>query len=133
VVIELLLPSALSDTLQHTGRAGRNGNPARAIVLAEQSAFQVLGAKNLPKVPQKAPVVKTEPTVVDLDLGNNTSGDSDLPQDISIAPGDDSTTRYRRVIEVGLRQFILADDCRRVATDVYFNNPSPRQRTQPFH
>ena len=116
-VIQYMVPSSLSICVQHFGRAGRNGQPAIAILLAEPSAFQTK-KKNKTKVEANKDdvLVKSEP-IDDTFLDSEDEGDRDGELGMGM--------EYRKKLEEGMRQWAEALTCRREVANGYFNNPPP--------
>ncbi|KAI0688542.1 P-loop containing nucleoside triphosphate hydrolase protein, partial [Cytidiella melzeri] len=95
-VVQYMIPTNLNEWSQHAGRAGRDGEPAVAILLAESSVFQMMKRKTrlLGKGKKKA--------------------DKDS-EEISI--------KHRKNVEEHMRLFTQYEDCRREITDKHFDNP----------
>jgi superfamily II DNA helicase RecQ len=98
LVIQWMLPGDLSIWVQRAGRAGRNGQPARAILMLEPTVFELSS--------------KTQ---------NITSG-GEAGTDLGVATVDPSS--FRKSCSPEMRRYIMADDCRRKVLDEYFSNPS---------
>jgi superfamily II DNA helicase RecQ len=117
-VIQFMVLDSLSILTQHFGRAGRSGQPALAILLAEPSVFQVIKRKmkaNLTStMPEAKHKIKAEP-VNDEDVG--------LVLDTSALDNKYSVTETRKKTEVGLQNWCLTLECRGEVSDKYYNNP----------
>jgi len=113
LVVQYMVPTALSILTQRFGRVGRSGQPALAILLVEPSVFQT---KKKPTV-----VANTDTSIVKIeimdepDLHENLDGD-----ELDV---EDTGTEYRKKVEEAMRQWIEAIWCRREVSNKYFNNP----------
>lgn len=108
---------SLSILTQRFGRAGRSGQPALAILLAEPSVFQVKKKNNATRVgaiAQSEDVVKEEPNDEQVDLLSATIDLDDT----------DTVTEYRKKTETGMQEWCMTLGCRWDISDKYFNNPS---------
>ena len=94
-----MVPSSLSVWVQRAGRAGRSGSPSCAVLLYEPSVVQRVNTQ-----------------------GDSDNEDDELEQEWS---GDNFK---KRNVEDSLRGYVMAEECRRVLTDVYFDNP-PRNES----
>jgi superfamily II DNA helicase RecQ len=101
-VVQYMVPESLSVYTQRFGRAGRSGQPAIAILLAEPSVFQTKNSKKtLPVVNTNNTIVKTE--ILDEDNIDLPADDDDECQD----------PEYRKKLEDGLRLWCESLACRR--------------------
>lgn len=139
-VVQFMIPSSLSVWLQRYGRAGRAGQLSIVVLLVEPAVYEV-------KKPPKRPATKhrrvedsddeqfEEEDVDELEEDNEAQEEVDAldaqaderdepPRGLT---STDSVPEYRKKVEVGMRQWIEAPDCRRTVTDAYFDNP---RRTQ---
>jgi superfamily II DNA helicase RecQ len=121
-VVQFMVASSLSVLIQRFGRAGRSGQPAVALLLAEPSVFQVK-KKNQEKntitrtVPAESEeYIKEEPI--------DDSNDLELPLDAVGLDSADVVTQYRKKTEIGMQDWCLTLGCRGDVSDKYFNNPS---------
>jgi superfamily II DNA helicase RecQ len=89
-----MVPSSLSVWVQRAGRAGRSGSPSCAVLLYEPSVVQRVDAQD-----------DEEDDVEDVE--QEWSGDN----------------FKKRNVEDSLRSYVLEEECRRVLTDQYFDNP----------
>ncbi|KAH9915001.1 P-loop containing nucleoside triphosphate hydrolase protein, partial [Fomitopsis serialis] len=97
-VIQFMVPTSLSQWLQRYGRAGRDGKPAIAILLAEQSVFK-----------------KVKPRTAKRDTAED-------------ADDTDEDKVFQKKVEEGLRSWLEASNCRREVADEYFANPPSERR-----
>ncbi|KAH9966622.1 P-loop containing nucleoside triphosphate hydrolase protein [Russula dissimulans] len=104
-VVQFSVPTSLSVLNQCAGRAGRSGQHALAILLAEPSGFQTSDA-----------IIKAEPN-------EDSDEDLDLATFQACFLGDDEAqVEYK--MEPGVQAWCLAEGCRVEVLDQYFNNPS---------
>ncbi|KAJ7734959.1 hypothetical protein DFH07DRAFT_754207, partial [Mycena maculata] len=110
LIIQFGMPSSLSVWVQRAGRAGRSPElHARAILLAK--------AKPAP-----------EPDSSDSDSSSNSDGDEPAANNVAatstaaVDPEDDGK-EWGKQVDPALREYICSIDCRRDATDRYFDNP----------
>jgi superfamily II DNA helicase RecQ len=94
-----MVPSSLSVWVQRAGRAGRSGSPSCAVLLYELSVVQCVDAQD--------------------------DEEDDIEDAEQEWPGDNFK---KRNVEDSLRSYVLEEECRRVLTDRYFDNP-PRNNT----
>lgn len=94
-----MVPSSLSVWVQRAGRAGRSGSPSCAVLLYEPSVVQRVNSQ---------------------DDGDDEDNGSEPEWS-----GDDF---QKRNVEDSLRGYVMAEKCRRVLTDKYFDNP-PRNES----
>lgn len=102
-VVQFMVPSSLSVLTQRFGRAGRSGQAALTILLAEPTAFHI----------KKKNASVTQETAVKMESDEN---EPDL---------DEEPVAYRKKIEDGMRHWVDALSCRRVVSNEYFANPPP--------
>jgi bloom syndrome protein len=115
-VIGFMVPSSLSVWIQRAGRAGRDKDPAEAILLVEPSVYQT--SKNRGKNDNKRQADQPE------DEEDEHSDEEDQDVDGEISTESKKTDRGKKV-EPGMREWIETRpcDCRRRVSDKYFNNP----------
>jgi len=94
LMVQYMVPSPLSVWVQRAGRAGRSGSPSCAVLLYEPSVVQRV----------------------------NTQKDEDDDDDESEVEWSGDYFRKRNV-EDSLRAYVMLEECHRVLTDEYFNNP----------
>lgn len=100
-VVQFGVTMSLSMKKQRRGRAGRNREAARFILLVEPSVFQMQKAR---KAKAKAKSSKT--------VGAMTADLDEIAGKIE-----------RKKVEKGLRDYIETGGCRRDVSDAYFKNP----------
>ncbi|KAI0696090.1 P-loop containing nucleoside triphosphate hydrolase protein [Cytidiella melzeri] len=146
-VVQYMIPTNLNEWSQHAGRAGRDGKPAVAILLAESSVFQMMKRKTrlVGKGKKKAEKdskeisIKVEPEEMDVFDAQGTDeqerADADCQdQEHAQAPADsctkkndteeeDTELQHRKNVEEHMRLFTQYEDCRREITDKHFDNP----------
>ena len=116
LVVQFMVAHSLSILTQRFGRAGRSGQPAIAILLAEPSVFQVKKKKNTTQSvadTDDVQVVKQEVDDDHVDLLSETLGLDET----------DAVTEYRKKTESGIHDWCMALGCRLEIADKYFNNP----------
>src|ERR1700722_11267866 len=112
-VVQFMVPASLSVLTQRFGRAGRAGQHAIAILLAEPSIFQMKkkpGTALTGEATQETTVIKVE--ALDDDFLNDDQDDF-----------EDTNIHYRKKIESGMRNWCDALMCRREVSNKYFENP----------
>ncbi|KAI0085659.1 P-loop containing nucleoside triphosphate hydrolase protein, partial [Irpex rosettiformis] len=100
-VIQFGTPRTLLELQQHAGRAGRDGNAAYSLLLVEPSVLQVIIRKKPRPVKGKG---KTKSTLA-----------------------DGQPVQYRKDVKQDMRDYCMADGCRRDITRRYFNSPASMQ------
>ncbi len=129
-----MLPKTLNEWIQHYGRAGRNGQPAIAILLVEPSAFNLRKIKIKKDNPNKSTCTKSrgkrripiDDTVdsTELDEEDHEINEADEPIDnICDESKIEGQPAYQKQVEDGLRKWLDAILCQRVIQDEYFKNP----------
>jgi superfamily II DNA helicase RecQ len=115
LVVLFKVPSSVLVLLQRIGRAGRGRQPARAVILVEQTAFQIVKPRKKAKGKKSkagdAPAIKEE-IVEELDIDN-----SEVTRD---AYGE---INYRKKVDPDVRKYIEQTNCRRVFLNSFFDNP----------
>ncbi|KAH9965470.1 P-loop containing nucleoside triphosphate hydrolase protein [Russula dissimulans] len=94
-VVQFAVPTSLSVLNQRAGRAGRSGQHALVILLAEPSVFQTVKKRKKPEEEKK----------------RNTRR------------GNRAPVECKKKMEAGIQAWCLADGCRVNVSDKYFNNP----------
>ncbi|TFY55114.1 hypothetical protein EVJ58_g8451 [Rhodofomes roseus] len=130
-VIQFMVPTSLSQWFQRYGRAGRDGLPAVAILLVEQSVFKKVKprgvAREANEVKREANEDHVEAEDLDVEDGAENDGDNDLgvqPAESTKDSVDNNDTKvFQKQVECGLRTWLEAPDCRRTVANAYFNNP----------
>ncbi|KAJ7149091.1 P-loop containing nucleoside triphosphate hydrolase protein [Mycena filopes] len=134
LIIQFGVPSSLPVWIQRAGRAGRSPElQARAILLVERSMFQrrkkrKRGAGKAPAKPSR------EPDSSDSDSGSDSDADdrhvpnvqehadaASSPHEAVAEPADGK--EWGKQVDPVLREYISTVDCRRDASDRYFDNP----------
>lgn len=119
VVILVKVPRDLPTLLQRIGRAGRNGRPARAFIIAESACFEKYTHKK-PKSPKK----KKGKGKVQLETSTQTRNVEELaPHEIEAVPGN---IEYRKKMDPALRAYLEEKVCRRQNLEEFFDSPPPR-------
>jgi superfamily II DNA helicase RecQ len=138
-----MVPKSLSNWVQQSGRAGRLGSPAIAILLVEPSVFQMQKTKEQKSTGcqnqetntgDQVIVVGKEETNERHDSNDEDQGLEGLTLDASEdVPTENrpmlykADTRYLKKVKGGLRNWIQPDrcdcSCRREVSRKYFNNP----------
>ncbi|TFY50090.1 hypothetical protein EVJ58_g11198 [Rhodofomes roseus] len=125
-VIQFMVPTSLSQWLQRYGRAGRDGRPAIAILLIEQSVFKKVkprGAKQ-GEDDDGDDAPPAEEDSAGADAMEDLVGGEDATSGADGGPIPASNTKvYQKRVEDGLRQWLETTDCRRTAANKYFENP----------
>ena len=105
--------------VQRFGRAGRSGQPAIAILLAEPSVFQA-------KKKQQPAAVKDGICEGEEDHGDDDDENHD----------DDVPKEFKKKVEDGMRQWVEANSeskgCRRHTSNRYFHNNPGASKGQSF-
>ena len=111
-----MVPSSLSVWTQRAGRAGRDKEPAEAILLVEPSVYQA--RKKRGKNDNKKQVDQPEQEEDE----HTDEEDQDVDPEI---PTESKKTDRSKKVEPGMREWIETRpcDCRRQVSDKYFNNP----------
>ena len=120
-------PKSLSTWMQRSGRAGRSGSPALAILLIEPYVFQLHKAKeqkeNEKGVQDKTCAVKQEE--IDDEVSGEDEHEDEDTSNKSTTQLYDVDLRFKKKLEGGLRNWIdpQLHDCRREVSNTYFGNP----------
>ncbi|KAH9928419.1 P-loop containing nucleoside triphosphate hydrolase protein [Amylocystis lapponica] len=137
-VVQFMTPSSLSVWLQRYGRAGRAGQLAMVVLLVEPSVYEVKKPPNrLAQKRRRADDSDDEELVEveeDDDEPEEEESAGDDNEQAEQGAVDDKACRlpvdganpppaYKKKVEMGLREWIQAPDCRRAVSDTYFNNP----------
>lgn len=115
-----MLPPDLNTWDRHKSYAGRAGQPARAFLSVEASAFQ--------KVKPKRKQVKNEG-----DKDNGAGKKKDEEDEHEDDPFEKEPFQYRKKVDVSLREYIDTTGCRHDISDAYISNPTPRPGAQKLH
>jgi superfamily II DNA helicase RecQ len=126
LVIQFMVAQSLSILTQRFGRAGRSGQPAVAILLAEPSVFQVKKKNNVTRA-----VAESEDGIVKEEPIDDNLNEMESPLDAPGLGDTDGVTEYRKKTETGMQDWCLALGCRWDISDNYFSNP-PRQNGMSF-
>jgi hypothetical protein len=104
-VVQFMLPSSLSILIQRFGRAGRSGQSALAILLAEATAFH-----------RKKKTRRNEQLAIKAEIDENS---------VPIPEGEEGedTLGYRKKVEEGIRNWIDVLLCRWAVVNEHFTNP----------
>jgi len=118
-VVQFMVPSSLSIWTQRFGQAGRSGQPAIAILLAESSAFQTK-KKNKTKASKD-----NAPSQIDIENIKPEPQDDELvwSEDELDDPDEVGPVEYRKKLKDGMRQWITPLTCHRDISNNYFHNP----------
>ncbi len=130
-----MAPKSLSTWMQRSGRAGRSGLPAIAILLVEPYVFQLQKtteqkSNEKRRVQDKSCPVKQED--VEDEVNSDGEGcDHDDPMQDKDTPSKSATQlydvdlRYKKKLDGGLRNWIDPQhhNCRRKVSNTYFGNP----------
>ena len=118
--------------MQRSGRAGRSGSSAIAILLVEPYVFQLKKVKeqNTNEKKRKSILIKQEDVEDEVDseyerLQHEDTMEDDDPQRINAMQLYDVDLQYRKKLKGGLRNWIDPQhcDCRREVSNTYFGNP----------
>lgn len=156
-VIHFMAPETLSVWMQRAGRAGRDGRQSRAILLVEPSVAGELAAKSskgrkhskdvsegsftLPHLWSNLSLTEVEVRRQALKTTSGRTDDSDSDSDESDDDDDSSrdaptsdweefdadAAHKKKQVDPETRQWALTEDCRRIISDAFFNNPSRNQ------
>jgi hypothetical protein len=121
LVIQFMVAHSLSVLIQRFGRAGRSGQPAVALLLAEPSVFQVKKKATKTGTTQGTMPANLEESEY---VKEETIDDLDLPSDAVGLDAADVVTQYKKKTETGMQDWCLTLGCRWDVSDKYFNNPS---------
>lgn len=118
-----MLPPDQSTWDQHRGRAGRSGQPARAFLAVEASAFQKVKPKRKQLKNEDGEDNRTDEGEQD---EQDEHGEQDEQDEQDSDPFEQEPLQYRKKVDESLRQYIDTTGCRHNISDEYFNNPTPR-------
>ncbi|KAJ7152391.1 P-loop containing nucleoside triphosphate hydrolase protein [Mycena filopes] len=136
VIIQFGVPSSLPVWIQRAGRAGRSSElQARAILLVERSMFQrrkkrKRGAGKASTKPSREPESSDSDSGSDSDADDRHVPNVPVPEDADAASSSHAAVaepadgkEWGKQVDPVLREYISTVDCRRDASDRYFDNP----------
>ena len=125
--MQFSVPTSLSVLNRRIGCAGRSGQHAIGILLAEPSVFQVVKKRKKPEEEKKEKTRKGDPvpntlSAIKDELSDDEYLDSDIMQE-PVQDDDEAQVERKKKMESGLQAWCLAEGCRVEVSDEYFNNP----------
>jgi superfamily II DNA helicase RecQ len=119
-VVQWHAPPSLSVWVQHAGRAGRDGQQARSVLMVEPAIFQER---------------RRPPEQRGKDASSNASRDDEHnesnEQGLEPIQRDDGFVVYRKKCDPDLRSFVMTPECRRKFLVDYYRNPEPSNGEAP--
>ena len=151
-VVQFMTTEALAVWIQRAGRAGRDGRLSRAILLVEPSVAKKLTPKSSknPKgtsngsndnAPERSGDDDASSDNINAGDGNNgdddgsNNDDEDSNDDSPDVPTkgweefDEDAAYQKKHVDPEMRQWALTNDCWRIISDEFFNNPVDKQGT----